>query len=988
MQVRQKRNAPVAARWLILILWGGAISESALGGDRAGLDLFESRIRPVLIERCVECHGPEKQKGGLRLDSRAGWVKGGEAGTALVPGDAEKSLLIRALRYNDPDLQMPPKKKGGPLSPAQVADFESWVKMGALDPRESVAKFGGMSLEQARAWWAFQPLAIVGKGAPINSIDGFVGAQSPSDARSPQADKRTLLRRVTYDLTGLPPTVAEMDAFLADGAPDAFGKVVERLLASSAYGEKWGRYWLDVVRYADTAGENSDRPLPHAWRYRNWVIDAFKRDLPYDDFIRQQIAGDLLAVQGPPEQAADKIIATGYLAIARRFGHEIEKDMHLTFEDTLDTVGKSVLGLTIGCARCHDHKYDPISSRDYYGLYGILQSTRFPFTGCEPQPLPRDLVPIPSPQTQARMAEWEKSIREREEVLKESQKALAAHAKVFEQSAPSRIAGGELAPTGTQDVVVGSAQSPEILTMKKGEMLQLSILPRANYGADSTSVECVIAEHGGSGRVWDLTADFLADPHVNGTGMQHGDRYGNRAVWHVFDLVPEPRLLTEFAKNAEKSDGLMVWRGSAPCPSFSINTKAQVLKFVTVTMPPRSVAMHPGPSGGVAVAWESPADVAVTIRGRVTKIDPGGDGIAWTLARRPGIGAALAEQKGAVEAVVAAQKARDDAVAGKPKVELAFAVAEGKPANARLQKKGEPKDPGDEVPRKMLDIFGGETVSPGAGSGRLQLADSFTRGAARNLAARVMVNRIWAGHFGTGIVATPNDFGARGAAPTDKALLDFLAGQFIQHGWSIKAMHRMIVQSATYQRRDFPRRRLTAEELRDTLLVVSGNLDRSPGGPHPFPPESEWKYTQHEPFAAVYDSNRRSVYLMVQRTRRHPFLSLFDGADPNASTPVRSQSIVPTQALYFLNDPFVHAQAKAMAAHLVAAAPDDAARLELATRTLFGRAATAEEKEMMVPFLAETSAALSGLSPSERTTQSWAAWIRVLFSTNELLYVD
>ena len=218
------------------------------------------------------------------------------------------------------------------------------------------------------------------------------------------ADRRTLIRRATFDLTGLPPTPEEVEAFLADRSPDAFAKVVDRLLASPRYGERWGRHWLDVVRYADSAGENSDHPLPHAWRYRNWVIDAFNRDQPYDEFIREQIAGDLLAKQGPPEKAADRIVATGYLAIARRFGHEIDKDIHLTLEDAIDTLGKSVLGLTIGCARCHTHKYDPITAEDYYALYGILASTKFSFPGCEPAQQPRDLVPLAAAERGTRRA--------------------------------------------------------------------------------------------------------------------------------------------------------------------------------------------------------------------------------------------------------------------------------------------------------------------------------------------------------------------------------------------------------------------------------------------------------------------------------------------------------------------------------------------------------------------------------------------------------
>ena len=344
-------------------------------------------------------------------------------------------------------------------------------------------------------------------------------------------------------------------------------------------------------------------------------------------------------------------------------------------------------------------------------------------------------------------------------------------------------------------------------------------------------------------------------------------------------------------------------------------------------------------------------------------------------------------------------KAKNETAAREPQPELALAVAEAPPVNAKLHKKGEPKDPGDEVPRKLPDVLGGALIPPTA-SGRRELADWLSRGSARDLTARVLVNRVWLGHFGTGIVSTPNDFGTKGALPSDPALLDWLAARLIADNWSLKSMHRRLMLTAAYQRASqgdaggdhrtafFPRRRLTAEELRDTLLLLSGNLDRTPGTAHPFPPENSWGFTQHNPFKAVYEHNKRSVYLMVQRTQRHPFLALFDAGDPNASTPVRGQSTVPTQALYFLNDPFVHAQAKAMAARLVKAAPDDTERMDLAARELYSRAATAEERSFMQEFLAATSANIPSLTEPERTTELWAAWLRVLFGTNELLYVD
>jgi hypothetical protein len=604
----------------------------------------------------------------------------------------------------------------------------------------------------------------------------------------------------------------------------------------------------------------------------------------------------------------------------------------------------------------------------------MLQSTRFPFTGCEPKPQPKDLVPIPSGEVKRATAAWEAEMKTLEAAVANADAALTAKGNDFASSIPVSISAGEIGPNGSQEVVVDEAHA---LAMKQGEMLQLSILPRANFGGDSTVVEWVISEVGGAGKTWNVTADFLSDPNAAGAG-----------VWQVFDLVPKELPLTELVRDAEKTAGLLIWHGPEPWPALLINTKQDEAKFQTVKMPPQSVAVHPGPRGGVALAWESSADMSVTIKGRVAKIDSGGDGIAWKLERRPSIAVGLAAQKMLAQQLVSAKQARDAAMLRRPVADLAFAVIDAKPINAHVQKKGEPKDLAEEVPRGMPVIFGGAKVPEGAGSGRLELADCLTRGSARDLLARVMVNRIWAGHFGTGIVTTPNDFGTRGSPPSHPRLLDFLAAEFMKNGWSIKSMHRLILQSAAYQSAEFPRRRLTAEEMRDTLLTLSGKLDRTPGGPHPFPAESTWTFTQHGPFKAVYDNDRRTVYQMVQRTQRHPFLALFDGADPNASTPVRGQSTVPTQALYFLNDPFVHTQAKTMAAHLVAAASDNAARLNLATRELYGRSPNDAERELMEHFLTETAAAMPSLSEPERTIDIWAAWLRVLFGTNELLYVD
>ena len=378
------------SRWIAGAVAGwSAVALPAVEPAREHLDFFEKKIRPVLVERCYECHSAaaKKNKGGLTLDTRDGVLKGGDAGSAVAPGDPEKSKLIEAVRYKNRDLQMPPKS---PLSSEQVRDLEQWVKLGAPDPRtEAVAQTGGkraLTVEEGRQFWAFQPLANpsvpkVGnrQSAIGNPIDAFINAKLGEKklAAAPAADKRTLIRRATFDLTGLPPAPEEVDAFLADKSPDAFAKVVDRLLASSAYGERWGRHWLDVARYADSNGLDENVAFGNAWRYRDYVVNSFNADKPYNRFVQEQIAGDLLPAEGTP-QRHEQLTALGFLSIGPKLLAEPDKvklEMDL-IDEQIETLGRAFLGMTFGCARCHDHKFDPVPTADYYALAAIFKSTR------------------------------------------------------------------------------------------------------------------------------------------------------------------------------------------------------------------------------------------------------------------------------------------------------------------------------------------------------------------------------------------------------------------------------------------------------------------------------------------------------------------------------------------------------------------------------------------------------------------------------------
>jgi hypothetical protein len=771
-----------------------------------GVAFFEKRIRPVLAEHCYSCHSAkaDKLKGGLLLDTREGTLKGGDSGPALVPGSPGKSLLLQALRGADPDTVMPPKPKKR-LPAAVVKDFEQWISAGAPDPRSADASAparGKIDWDEARKYWAFQPIrepavpTVRDAAWPASPIDRFILARLEARGLkpAPDADPAAFLRRLTFDLTGLPPTPEEIEAFLADPSAEAAARVVDRLLASPAYGERWGRHWLDVVRYADTAGDNSDFPVPQHHRYRDYVIRSFNEDVPFDRFVREQIAGDLLPPAGEEERVRN-VVATGYLANARRFGSRVDDyPWHLTIEDTIDNLGRTFLGFTVNCTRCHDHKFDPFTNDDYYGLYGIFASTRYPWPGIELEQKQRDFVAL-VPAEEARKGLAGRAERQKE--LEDAFKRIEAEKRAADA---------------------------------------------AGRGEDDEAI---------------------------------------RARDHAAGLA---------------------------------------------------------------------------------------------------------------KALDAAKKERDQFAKVPLPFETGYAVAEGeKRTNARIQVKGDPERLGVEIPRRFPTILGGRALAGDArGSGRLELAEWIVD-PANPLTTRVVANRIWHWHFGKGIVATPSDFGKQGRAPTHPELLDWLALRFRESGGSWKALHRMICLSRAYRMssRDdadalqadpandllwrFSRRRLEAEAIRDSILAVSGGLDRSPSPPHPFPPQTQWDFTQHKPFIAVYESDRRSVYLMTQRIRRHPFLGIFDGADPNASTAVRVASTTPLQALYFLNDPFVHAQAKRFARRIAAERPDSDSRVDRAWRLALGRPPTGEERR-------------SALDHVERSgADGWESLARVLFRLNEFL---
>ena len=819
----------------------------------------------------------------------------------------------------------------------------------------------------------------------LNSVDEFILRKLSAESLSPsaRANRRSIIRRASYDLTGLPPRPETVRDFLNDPDDDAisFAKVVNKLLESKAYGEKWGRHWLDVVRYADTAGENSDHPVEDAWRYRNWVIQSFNNDMPYDQFVREQIAGDILAVGKKGKEFVDNTIASGYLAIARRFGHDIDKRMYLTYEDVIDNLGKTFLGLSIACARCHDHKHDPITSADYYALYGVMASSRLPFPGCEPKQQPRDLVALVTDDVIEENKVWEEKLKKLQHDLIENPKKELI--KVASESY-RMLSEGHL-PVGKS---VDLSSDPIKINIRKSEAIQISIAPNGNHGADTTLIELKI-KHQNNSVKQEWTTQDLVDILTKGNPLN-----SNNATWYFLDIGPKgPRLLNEKEEAINGQGTLKKW-SIGGLPSVAINNGNDPIKAWT-KIPARSFFVHPSADSPVALTWISPVTGKIAIELKIADGHAFGDGVIWQLQHFANHKIHSSYEKLSIDKEGIAKIEEHKNKKPISKTDYAYAVAEGTPKDYPIHNRGDAKDLGPIVKRRFLTVLGGDILGDKNSSGRLGLANKIV--SSKNpLTARVMVNRIWAWHFGRGIVQTLNDFGNHGTLPTHPELLDYLAKEFINGGWSIKKMHRIIMNSATYQQSaqsgtgikyyaGFERRRLNAEEIRDSILLHSGMLDELPGREHPFPPKSKWNFSQHAPFADEYFTSKRSVYMMRKRNRISSFFSLFDGPDPNASTANRSQTTVPSQALYFMNDPFFHDCADQLSANIRAIGPDE--RLEYAYQLLFSRPANKTDHEDFEAFAKVMAPKISN-DPEEQDTEIWRSYSRILMSSNEFLYLD
>ncbi len=990
----------------------------------ADLDFFESKIRPILIDSCYKCHNAAegKTKGSLALDTREGLLKGGATGPGLLAGDPDKSLLIQAIRYTDEDLQMPPLKdgEGGKLPPEKIALLEEWVRRGAPDPRTGPVVAIALDMTRARQHWAFQPLPAptapkIGtqQSAVANPIDALVRPKLAAAklTPAPAADARTLLRRVTYDLTGLPPNPEEMDSFLRDFQPAgtvgqglslpsvaldaAYTRAVDRLLASPRYGERWGRHWLDIARYADTQGYlvgNAERRFAYSHTYRDYVIRAFNTDLPFDRFIHEQLAADQL----PLGDDKSPLAAMGFLTLGRRFlGNQND-----IIDDRIDVVTRGFLGLTVACARCHDHKFDPIPARDYYALHGIFASSE--------EPAEKPLL--------ARLDEtapaYREFLRKRAEI--EAKVEAKKHELVDTFLADQRKKTGDyllgahdaakLPPGEKLDLFAGARKlNPEILKRWQKYLADHAAAPGP-----------VLAPWFARQKQADVPAPSVAELHTAATAPSSSPdgptapRATPTALLAHLASDSQPSTLSSQLSPPDISPALLAALKEKPPASlkdlaalynqvFTAAEKSapavpveQALSLPFDAPPPSSVPSFPS----VPSAPSKPTPALDPLHTFLTASDSptalGFEETAKMLKRQ--IDDKISGFRREIEALNWTEP-------GAPLRAMAL-VDKPNPKNSPIFLRGNPANKGPEAPRRFLEVLAPSVSAsdPAAvgqasllasdsaphsqlsalnsqlgsftatkSSGRIELARAIT-GPAAPLTARVLVNRVWGWHFGQPLVRTPSDFGVRTAPPVQRDLLDALAATFVADGWSLKKLHRTILLSATYRQSAtaspaalaadpdnlllgrFTPHRLEFEALRDTLLAVSGRLDLAAGGI----PDDLTK----EPF-----TRRRTVYGFIDRQNLPGMFRTFDFPNPDTTSAQRFATTVPQQSLFLLNSPFALEQARHLAQRLTPARTD-ADKIRLLYRTLYQRAPDADEISLAQSFLttAKSGAQLSALN--------------------------
>jgi hypothetical protein len=937
----------------ILLATGSAWAADPLS-KRQRLDFFEAKIRPILAKHCYECHAADSKKlsGGLLVDSRQGLLKGGDSGPAVVPRDLKKSLLISALKHDD--FEMPPK---GKLPVAVIVDFEKWIRDGAIDPRRAinrVAKPKSIDIEAGRKHWAYHPLKapaipeVNNTSWPNGDIDRFVLARLEAAGLQPgpDAEKIVLVRRLYFDLIGLPPTPKQITQFVNDKSPKAYEKLVDRLMESPRFGERWGRHWLDVSRFAESMSLRG-RLLKHAWRYRDYVIEAFNDDLPYNQFLTQQLAGDLLKAPSVDAQRQNLIATTFLMMGDTLLENQNKSQLDMDFVDEqLDVIGKGLLAQTITCARCHDHKFDPIPTRDYYAMAGILKNIQ----GLKHSNVSNFMeVPLPISEEAKRELEIHNSsvarLQSEIKTLKLKEKKDGLH------------------PLQAKDL-------PGIVVDNPGAKVTGN-WSKSSGVTNHVGSEYLYSNNSGSKVIYPVKFSKGGKYEVRISGAQHSNRAPKALVTVLHNdgnqsfRIDQRKAPGTF--NKDRSDGYFQSLGFFEFPSgqwdaVEISTKG----------------------GGGFVIADAVQFLPVDDDGKVTTPQ----------ASQPGKKLSPAEKQAHKKRMAKLTEDLSALRKRKPAREMVLSAAErAKPTDLKIHIRGSIDHLGAIAPRGVLQVanHGPAPKMPTDASGRLELA-RWIVDPANPLTSRVMANRVWHWLLGAGLVRTVDNFGTTGEAPSHPELLDHLAVQFVQQRWSVKKLIRTIVLSRTYrlsssrgeQTEDpenrllahMTRRRLDAESLRDTMLSAGGTLNFEMGG-------ATFPASLKTDVGFRFQAPRRSVYVPVFRSSLPELFEVFDFANPSMVTGCRDVSTVAPQALFMMNHAFVRTQARLTAERLLSESQlEEGKRIDQAYLRILGRRAAAAEIALSQEFLKSVTD-----TSGKGQLEAWTQMVQSLFSTIEFRYL-
>ncbi len=937
-----------------------AFAYNAASADE-GIEYFEKTIRPLLINQCISCHGPEREEGGLNLDSKSGWQVGGFIGPAIVPGDLEESTIAQLLESPESFPQHPKLS----LTEDQKQDVYYWIKMGAPDPRANfISRETLPNYERGKDHWAFQTIQKPELPEVKNStwgrttIDQFILAKQEANGVNPVRDATNLelVRRVYFALIGLPPTPEQIDDFLSDESPHAFERLVDDLLTSPHFGERWGRHWLDVARFAESSGGGRTLLFKDAWRFRDYVIKAFNEDMPFDQFIKEQLAGDLLPFENA-EQRSRQLTATAFLALGPTNYEQQDKQLlrYDVIDEQIDTLGKAFMGMTLSCARCHDHKFDPIPTADYYALAGIFKSTRtlYNYTDNVARWIDTKL-PLDGPDGK-RLAETESKAN----ALNEELSLLRLELAVLDQK----------------------SKKP----------------PKPGKPASQRSFPGIVLNDDSATRTGNWLFSQYSQNYI-GEGYHHDGNTAKGSSTLTFDtLIPFDGI---YDVRIAYSDAIS---RSSKTPVTIIHADGETTVFLDQRIAPdtygrfRSLGQfefREGKTYTLTVSNEDTDGYVVVDAVQWERIESVNESSSTERI------AAIDLVKSDIKSVEKELKPLTEELKRRP---LAMTVLDDtEVSDSAIRIRGEVHRKGKVVPRGFLKVAtrGAPATLPDDSSGRLELAEWLVS-PEHPLTSRVIANRIWTWLFGTGLVQSTDNFGTTGLAPSHPELLDYLATRLQENGWSTKALIKEILMTRTWQLAteadpatkaidgdnslltSFPLRRLDAEQLRDAILAVNGDLDLQLYGPNIEGAgiiNANSTAAQQIEYNYVFEDTRRSVYTPAFRVRRHELFELFDFGNANFPIGQRNVSTVALQALYMLNNPFVIEQSRKAAEDLLKSVDHPEKRLDLAFLKTLGRPPSPKERALINQHLGD------GLAND--SVEDWASVFQTLFGSIDFRYIN